>query len=243
MYGQISDPVERRARLTGEFTWYAGKIYPDYGDRHRIDFFKPPSDWELIVAIDPHPTKETAVTYCWWSPQKWAYFMDELWVGGSVDHIVAKIKERCHFWRKTPNSMLIDPASDHDEKIHAIESIYQKFVNHFPDIIKWTSHPGSVWMGIEDVREYIRINAVTDLPRIFVCNEYCPMIDWQLAHYGLKPPSQADKVRYSPQPVQVKDDFADCVRGTIMFGYPDWKTKPLTRFEDEDKFGIRDYDG
>jgi len=243
MYSQISDPVERHARMTGEFTWYAGKIYPDYGDPHRIEKFVPPQDWLLVVAIDPHDTKETAVTFSWWSPDRKVYFLDELWVGGSVDHIVGEIKGRCVYWRKTPDAILIDPSSDRDPKIHDTESIYRKFQKPFPDISKWLSHSGSVWTGVEDVRDMLKINVISNLPRLFVCPEMCPMTDWQMSHWGLKPPSQADKVRYNPQPIKVKDDFADCVRGTIMHGYPDWAIRSMSRPQEDDLFGVRSFDG
>jgi hypothetical protein len=96
-------------------------------------------------------------------------------------------------------------------------------------------------MGIQDVVGYLQINVVTDLPRLFVCGKNCPMTEWQMKHYGLKPPTAADQYRYDPQPVKVKDDFCDCVRGTVVFGPPAhiaYKRRPLV---EEDAFGLQSY--
>lgn len=239
MISQINDPVERQARMTGQFTWYAGKIYPAYGDKHRIKYFTPNRDWGLVVAIDPHDTKETAVTFGYWDWKETLYIMNELWLGGDVQYMAAEIKRMCG--GKTPEAWLIDPSSIRDPKIHGIDSIFKKFATYFPEIVPWVSEKGSVWAGIEDVRGKLKIQTVSGLPKLFVCPETCPMTDWQMAHYGLKPPTQADKVRYNPQPIKVKDDFCDCVRGTVMFGQPDRLWRYRDRIEATDRFGVGEF--
>lgn len=239
MISQINDPVERDARLTGSFTWYAGKIYPTYGDKHRVNYFTPPKEWALIVAIDPHDTKETAITYAYWDLKESLYVLEEDWVSGDVEYIATKIKAKCH--GRKPDAWLIDPSSDRDPKIHGTESIYRKFQLHFPDVVKWTSEKGSVWMGIEDVRGMLKVGTLSGLPHLFVSPSTCPMTDWQMSHYGLKPPTQADKVRYNPLPIKVKDDFCDCVRGTVMFGRPDRLNRFRGLIEAGDRFGLGEF--
>jgi len=242
MLDQINDPIEREARKTGKLTWYAGKIYPEYGDNHRIlDDFKPPEDWPVVVAIDPHDTKETAVTFTAWSPANDMYVYDELWVGGSVEYIANEIKMKLQ--NRKYVEFIIDPSSDRDPKIHETESIYLKFTNHFAEIVKWVSHPGSVWSGIEDVKEMLRLRPMTNAPKLYVVLKKCPKTDWQLAHYGLQPPTKADEKSYNPKPMKVKEDFCDCVRGTVMYGEPNRlkAEKNLTKYQQEDKFGLKDY--
>lgn len=239
MLSQINDPVERNSRLKGEFTWYAGKIYPDYGDINRVDPFKPPEEWQMVVAIDPHDTKETAATFGYWTKQNDLYIMDEMWESGDVKYLANAIRMKME--KREPAAILIDPSSDRDPKIHGTESIYRKFQNEFGDMVKWTSKPGSVWMGIEDVRGMLKIRHATNLPKLFVCAQNCPMTDWQLSHYGLRPPTAADQYRYDPKPIKVKDDFCDCVRGTVMYGKPMDDVGRYMVDESEDRFGIRSY--
>lgn len=239
MLSQIKDPVERNARLKGQFSWYSGKIYPDYGIVHRIDPFKPPDDYQLVVAIDPHDTKETAVTFGYWTKMGSLYIMNESWTGGDVDYIASEIRLLCD--KREPVAWLIDPSSDRDPKIHGIESIYKKFQRHFPELIKWTASPGSKWAGIQDVRTLLKISPVTQLPKLFVCQKNCPMTDWQMSHYGLKPPTAADAYRYDPTPMKVSDDFCDCVRGTVMYGPPMGLFDNRRTQREEDRFGIRSY--
>ena len=238
MLSQINDPVERRSRLSGDFTWYAGKIYPAYGDIHRCDPFEPPEDWALVVALDPHPTKECAVTFSYWDLRGNIYFLDELWEGGDWQNIASQIRVKCKGRR--PTGWLIDPASDADPKTLGTESIFKKFRSEFPDIMKWTSQPGSVWMGIEDVRGMLKVDSVTQLPKLFVCDKNCPMTDWQLAHYGLKPPTASNQHSYKPVPMKVKEDFCDCVRGTVMYGSPISINKGRHHYQ-EDQFDMRSY--
>jgi phage terminase large subunit-like protein len=239
MLSQINDPVERASRLSGDFTWYAGKIYPAYTDSHRVEYFEPPREWELVVAIDPHDTKETAVTFGYWNLTGELYIMDELWCGGDWQKIANEIRVLCK--GRTPTSWIIDPSSDRDPKIHGTDSIYKKFLAIFPDLAKWTSHPGSVWMGIQDVKGMMKLDPVSQLPKIFVCDKNCPMTDWQLAHYGLRPPTAADQYRYEPKPMKIKDDFCDCVRGTVMHGSPIADSRMKQRMFNEDRFEMRSY--
>lgn len=239
---QVNDPVERKARLTGEFTWYAGKIYPEYTTRHHCDPFTPPKDWPLIVAIDPHDTKETAASFGFWDLKENLWIMDELWEGGSWRNIADAIKMKCAQYKRAPDSFLIDPSSDRDPKIHETASIFQKFQEIFPNMQKWISQPGSVWAGIQDVKGLLQINPVSDLPKLFVCAQNCPMTDWQLRHYGLKPPTAADQYRYDPKPIKVKDDFCDCVRGIVMYGVPERIRKSGRPMLINDRFGLQTYE-
>ena len=238
MLSQINDPVERAARLSGEFTWYAGKIYPTYGEVHHCEPFDPPLDWGFVVAVDPHDTKETAVTFGYWDLHGDVYFMDELWVGGDWQYIAGQIRVKCKGRR--PKGWIIDPSSDRDPKIHGTESIFKKFQREFPDILKWVSHSGSVWMGVEDVRGMLKINPVTQKPRLFVCAKNCPMTDWQMSHWGLKPPTAGSQHSYKPIPMGVKDDFCDCVRGTVMHGSP-IEVRSRRNVYQDDRFDVRSY--
>lgn len=239
MLSQINDPVEREARLSGKFTWYAGKIYPEYGELHYVDPFVPPDDWDLVLAMDPHDTKPTAMIYGFWSPMGDFYIMGEKWLDGGWEYICNEIKMGCE--GRVSAVDLIDPSSDRDPKIHETESIYIKFQEYFPDIIKWISKPGSVWNGIQDVKTLMKKNKLTNLPKLFVCAKNCPMTDWQLKHYGLKPPSAADQYRYDPKPIKIKDDFCDCVRGAVMFGPPNPQEARRGQRPEEDKFGMKSY--
>jgi len=240
MLSQINDPVERAARLKGELSWYAGKIYPDYGRSHQItEYFEPPEDWALVIGIDAHDTKETAVTFAYWTRDGAVYFMDELWESGDVKYIADQIRIKMN--KREPAAVLIDPSTDRDPKIHGTESIYKKFQHEFPELVKWTSKPGSVWMGIEDVRSMLKIRQPSNMPKLFVCTKNCPMTDWQMSHYGLRPPTAADQYRYDPKPMKVKDDFCDCLRGTVMYGKPMELYGRRYRMEEEDKFDMRSY--
>lgn len=242
---QISDPVERNTRKTGDFSWYAGKIYPTYCEKHHIEPFTPPAEWPLVVAIDPHPTKNTAVTFAYWCLHtESVYFLEELWEDAitGVEAICGNIRMMCH--KRTPAIMVIDPKSDWDPKLYGVASAYNQFKEQFPSITKWTSRPGSVWAGVTDIREMLKINVISDRPKLFVCVKNCPMTDWQMRHYGLKPPTQADKTAYKPVPVKIKDDFCDCVRGTVMYGQPVWTSEYMREsLEQKDEFGMKSYQG
>jgi len=236
----IKDPAERAARLSGEPMWRVGRIYKNYGGPNRLEWFQIPPDWPRVVAIDTHRTKETAVVFAAWSPFGELYCYEEIWVGGPVKRIAARIRQKLgsqmvHLW-------LIDPSSDVDEKTQNTTSIFQKFSENFPDVLKWNNDPNTVWQQIEEVRDYIQVVPETGFPKLYVMNEACPITDWQLEHYTTKPKNKADAVRYKPEPIKVKEDFCDAVRAIIDAGPVRRMAYSRRAPRNEDRFDMGGYE-
>ncbi len=88
--------LEREARENGDFIEFKGIRYKEL-DRtvHLLsESRQPESYWPVVMSMDPHQRKGTAITWSFVDPFNRVYFFDELQIQGTVREVVSAIRER-----------------------------------------------------------------------------------------------------------------------------------------------------
>lgn len=201
----MTDEAAKAARLEGEFTVTAGRVYPMYGDGHLYDPFKIPNEWHKTIIIDPHPQKPTAVN---WIAEDfdgclWCYREADL-IGEAedmADEIISLSgSERIDL-------KLIDPSSRQRAGIRGDD---KPLADKFRKKLGWIHYADNdVQAGIDSTRERMR----TDMgaPRLRVSRD-CPVTHAQLMSLMWKPPTKTGEDRTKPQVFKKSDDHPDNVR-------------------------------
>lgn len=206
----ITDPAERAARLYGEPTYQAGKIYKDYGEANFIDPEPIPHWYHRSVVIDPHPEKATAVIWIAEDDRERYHVYREMSSTGTVadmcNEIIAKSAgEMTDIW-------LIDPSSKQKAGIRGQGSLIDEFRKYLPVI----EANNVLDYGMECVKK-----AVTNKPGwgpSLLVHKTCPMTHWQMSNYSWQRPKADGQDRSKPSVVKKKDDFCDCIRYRLVMG-------------------------
>lgn len=204
----ISDPVERAARLYGEFTYAQGRVWKEYGDHNLIDPYQIPRDWHKSICIDPHPEKPTAVNWFAEDHEGRIYVYREGEYVGDVENISQQIRVPCA--GEVIDLMLIDPSSRQSATIRGQGSLVDEFRKHFPGIIEANNNREIGW---DVVRKAVR-NAPSG-PKFYVMKN-CPRTNFQMRNYSWKPPLKSGESRGKPDVVKRNDDHCDNVRYRLM---------------------------
>src|SRR5690606_21077612 len=96
---------EKQCRLLGIPLHLSGLIYKEFNSQKHIltsipkgwqDYNKPPEDYTIYCAIDPHPQTPHAVLFCAVSPFGQKFFYDEIFFHCTIDELCKIIREICH---------------------------------------------------------------------------------------------------------------------------------------------------
>ena len=88
-------PLEREARENGDFIESKGRRYKALDTSVHLVGQKPvPAGSYVIMAMDPHPRKGTAITWAWVDPWDRVTFFDELLIQGDAKAVVEAIHEK-----------------------------------------------------------------------------------------------------------------------------------------------------
>lgn len=96
-------PLEREARENGDFIESKGRRYKELNSSvHVIGAKQPEPSWPVVMAMDPHQRKGTAISWAYVDPSDTVVFFDELLVHGTAEEVVAAIHDReSHHGAKT----------------------------------------------------------------------------------------------------------------------------------------------
>lgn len=208
MERDISDPVERAARLYGEFTYAQGRVWKEYGDHNLVDPRQIPRDWHRSIIIDPHPEKPTAVNWIAEDHEGNLYIYREGDYKGDVEAISDQIKVQCG--GEYIDLMLIDPSSRQSAAIRGKGSLVDEFRKFFPGLIEANNNRELGW---DIVRKMVK-NGPSG-PKLYVMRN-CPITDFQMRNYSWKPPLATGESRGKPEVVKRNDDHCDCIRYRCM---------------------------
>ncbi len=212
MEKDISDPVERAARLHGEFTYAQGRVWKEYGDHNLVDPFQIPRDWHRSVVIDPHPQKPTAVNWFAEDHNGILFGYREGDYSGTVEEICDNIKIQSG--GEYIDAIYIDPSSRQSAKIRGQGALSDEFRKHLPGIIEANNAREIGW---EVVRRMVRNNPGTG-PRLVIMKN-CPITDFQMRNYSWKPPLKTGESRGKADVVKRNDDHPDNVRYRCMASF------------------------
>lgn len=210
MEQDISDPIERAARLHGEFTYAQGRVWKDYGDHNYIDPFNIPREWSRTIVIDPHPEKPTAVN--WFADDPYSgkcYCYREGDFKGSLTEVANKIKVESA--GEYIDNVIVDPAAKGQKKSWGQDSIVTDLYKHFPGIVFGNNNR---MLGWERVRDLVKNYPGTG-PKLYVFKT-CPVTHFQMRNYSWKPPTASGEDRSKPEVYKKNDDHCDNVRYKCM---------------------------
>lgn len=204
----ISDPVERAARLYGEFTYAQGRVWKEYGEHNLIDPKQIPRDWHRSLIIDPHPEKPTAVNWIAEDHDGNLFVYREGDYKGDVKSICNEIKVQCG--GEHIDMILIDPSARASASIRGQGPLTAEFRKYFPGILEANNNRDLGW---DIVRKLVR-NGPSG-PGLYVMRN-CPTTDFQMRNYSWKPPTASGESRSKPEVVKRNDDHCDCIRYRCM---------------------------
>ena len=106
-------PMEREARESGDFIEFKGIRYKEL-DRsvHVIGHKLPQAGWPVLMAMDPHQRKGTAIVWAFVDPHDDVVFFDELEISGTVAEVIAAIKAKEKEHKVVTRLRVIDPAAN-----------------------------------------------------------------------------------------------------------------------------------
>ena len=211
---KITDPAERAARLYGDFTYLAGRVWKGYGDHNLVDPFQIPFHWEKSIVIDPHPEKPTAVNWFAEDHEENLYVYREANISGTIEQICTKIGSMSG--GETITTIFIDPAAaEQSNTLDGRGKLIDSFHKYFPGIIKANNNRLLGWDAVAQLVQ--RLADGTSKFRVF---RSCPTTDHQMKNYSWKPPTASGEDRRKAEVVKRKDDHCDCVRYRVMARRP-----------------------
>lgn len=223
----IDDPAERAARLHGEFTFVAGRVYKGYGNHNLIDPFPIPDSWHKSIIIDPHPDKATAVNWIAMNPlDKKMYVYNEDDIEGDVEYICNTISAKTA--GQYINLWLIDPSSRQSARIYGKGRLIDEFRKFFPALVEANNNRDIGW---EAVKKAVRKDP-THGPQLMVFRN-CPITDLQMRNYSWKPPLKTGESRGKPEVFKKMDDHCDNVRYRVI-----WRGGTKKNYNDFGNIGV-----
>jgi len=87
-------PEERKVRIYGEFAMLQGRVFKDFSrPRHVFKQQGWPEEWNVWVALDPHPRKDHCVLYGGVTPEDEIVIFDELKISGTVNDLAEAMRK------------------------------------------------------------------------------------------------------------------------------------------------------
>lgn len=210
----ISNEDERLVRIGGEFAVSGFKVYPEYGDRHLVDYFDIPQDWCLYAFVDPG-RQRCAVAFVAIPPDgRCRYFYDELYIKDCDARKFGKAfadKAR----QRTFQAFYIDGQEGRKREAGSGRSIMEQYAaalkeHNVASIESGSSFivaPSDVKSGIEAVRSWMVEDQHGEI-KLRVMRSKCPNMDKELRRYHYKRVAGI----VTDEPVKKNDHLADTLR-------------------------------
>lgn len=213
-------PLEREARENGDFIESKGLRYKEI-DRsvHVLDESKKPQrGWPVVMAMDPHQRKGTAITWAFVDPHDVVTFFDEMETpqGATAAEVVKLIREKEKSHNSPTMLRLIDPAAN--KQVSGFGSDRTTLTEFQEAGMSFTLADNSE-AGYNVVSEYLRWDKTKPLsslnrPSVYFTKD-CAKTWYGMSHL------MWDEYKFSAnrdpkEKVKDKDkDFPDCVRYTL----------------------------
>lgn len=212
--------IERE--VMASFDVFQGQVYAEFRrDIHVVPPFEIPSDWTKFIGLDHGFVNPTAALWCAMDYDGNIFVYNEFYQSGWI------VEEICKGTLKTKEPGLI--ALNKKDKIEGIwidpstkanrgkDSDYQTYLDHLPK--DWSLIPANneVSAGIDRVKQYLKINAKTQKPRLFIFDTCKNLID-QMVSYRWQElgPGQIGTHNQKEQPIKKDDHAVDALRYAVM---------------------------
>ena len=212
------NPLERESRENGDFIEFKGIRYQELeaGVHFLPESVQPAPGYPVIMAMDPHQRKGTAITWAFVDPYDRVTFFDELEVKGTATEVVAAIREREKSHRSRTLLRLVDPAAN--KQVSGFGS-QRTTLTEFEEAGMGFTLADNNEVGYDIVSEYLRYDKTKPLSSLNSPTVYFTR-DCKLTWYGMSN-LRWDEYKFSQdrdpkERIKDKDkDFPDCVRYTL----------------------------
>lgn len=206
----------RRRYMEGSFDVFEGQVYPmfDY-DIHTIDPFDI-RHWEIVETIDHGVRNPTAYLQAAVDPDGNIYICDEHYQAGQLVSHHANVIQSKRKGKKISYT-IIDPACKQTNGINGMSVI--------DEYIDCGVHPtpgnNDVIAGINRVSEFLKIDPLTNKPKLFIFRT-CENLINELQQYKWEKLKPGKDQNEPEKPVKVNDHAADALRYLIMSRPEPW---------------------
>jgi PBSX family phage terminase large subunit len=205
-----------RREIYGDFDSFAGQVYSEFRrDIHVIKPFVIPKEWTRIVGID-HGYKNPAA-WCFVAVDydgnlfvyKEYYQKDTL-----IENICKDVTELMR--GENISEALIDPSTT-ARRGQSGFSDYDHYVENLPAGFPLKMAKNDVPAGIERVKQFLKVDLVTNKPSIFIFDTCYNLLD-EITQYRY-PELMSNQVGKKPEdenPIKVNDHILDALRYAVM---------------------------
>jgi hypothetical protein len=218
------DAEDKQARVFGKFQHLIGLIFKMF--KPEIHVIKPftinRADYYVIHGYDPHPRTNDAILWVAMNRNGTKYVIDEVWMNGSEEEIVARIQEKDD--RYGVEVRLIDPSAFNEDKRSEMswaERLRSKYGLEYEPGSKRRTDAVS---RIKDAFNYQVANGVMVKPPEAYVFETCPRFIWEVLHWQWEEWSGRTVERKDPKetPEDKNDHLIECF-GRILLYEPTYR--------------------
>jgi phage terminase large subunit-like protein len=221
--------LEREARENGDFIEAKGLRYKEL-DRslHLIASKQPEPYYPVIMAMDPHQRKGTAITWAFVDPRDNVVFFDELLIEGTADVVVKAIHEKEKSHKARTMLRLVDPAANKQVSGYGSQrTTLTEFQEQGMDF-SYADNNDAGYSVVESYLHYDKTKAISNLnqPQVYFTSDV-PLTWYGMSHL------RWDEFRFNSdrdakERVKDKDkDFPDTVR-YILITRPTFSSGSIT---------------
>lgn len=210
--------LEREARENGDFIEAKGKRYKELDPSiHLINESKHPSPYfPVIMAMDPHQRKGTAITWAFVDPSDRVVFFDELQIQGTAEQVVSAIREKEKTHKARTLLRLIDPAANKQVSGYGSQrTTLTEFQEQGMDF-SFADNNDAGYSIVESYLHYDKNQALSSLnqPQVYFTKDV-PLTWYGISHLRWDE-YKFNNDRDPKERVKDKDkDFPDCIRYTL----------------------------
>lgn len=222
-------PLEREARENGDFIEFKGIRYKDLNQAvHVIGSTQPGGFDPVIMTMDPHPRKGTAVTWAFVNRWDIVTFFDELLIQGDAQTVVNAIHEKEKNHKARTVLRLADPAIEKQVSGFGSELTTHDEFQRAGMTFELADNSEAGYNVVEQYLKYDKQKPLSSLnqPSVYF-TEDVPRLWYSMTHLMWDEYKFAAN-RDPKEKVKDKDkDFADCARYTLV-NRPSMRSQTIT---------------
>ena len=198
---QLSERVFNQEYLAS-FEDYTGLIWPEFEQKHVIEPFELPTNWETIGTLDPAVTGTTAsLQACIDEDGKLFIFSEYYEQNKRADEVASAIKHKAQTW-------FGDPAGKH-KAVSRNGVLFSLFDEYADNGLYLLPAQNEVNAGINRVAEYFKSGRI----KIF---KTCKNLVHELERYHWSEERETSLGIMEPKPYKAMDHLCDCLRYMVM---------------------------
>lgn len=216
--------------IEGSMDAFEGKVYEEFNEFvHCIHPFAIPKEWDRFIGIDHGYRNPAAWVYGAVGPDGEIYIYKEYYqteklIKEIVYENMALMKEMNLDYKKLKLAV-IDPAVKQTRGATG-ESDWDEYLRHLPKDFPITFANNDVTLGIDRVKQYMKVDDKSKKPLFYVFNSCKNVLD-EISQYRypeLKPNQDGKKAEHE-KPIKAKDHSLDAIRYMVMLLPEPYKKK------------------